>query len=91
MTTINANKDRLTEAQQKEIVERCNESYDRGGADALKFVIDAAKQIAVDMPGFSEHAAFTVYVVEAIREKLAAAVNEQVHDTIPEESRICIP
>jgi len=80
---INKNQNKLTEAQQKEIVERCNEAYDKGGSDVLKIVIDTAKQIAVDNPMFSDHVAFTLYVVEGIRESLKKRIDEQIHDVIP--------
>jgi hypothetical protein len=84
MASIIKRDERISASQQKEIVERCNEAYDAGGAAALKLVTEAAQQIAVDLPPYSEHAVFTLYVVEAIRQKLSEAVNSPVHDEIPE-------
>jgi hypothetical protein len=88
MAAIINKESKLTEAQQKEIVQRCNEAYDRGGVDALHLVIDAAKQIAIDQASYAAYSAFTLYVVEAVRQKLAEAVNAEVHDQIPEEKLI---
>jgi len=88
MASIIGKETRLTEAQQKEIIERLNEVYDRGGADALALVIETAHQLAEDQPDLKAYCGFTVHMIEAIRRRLAEAVNEQVHDVIPEESLI---
>jgi hypothetical protein len=87
MAIINNKNDKLSEAQQKEIIGRLNDAYDRGGADVLKIVVETVKQIAIDTPEYSEFTAFTLYVVEAIRQKLSEVVNEQ-HDQIPEKKMI---
>jgi hypothetical protein len=90
MATILNKVNRLTEAQQKEIVTRCNEAYDRGGADALKLIKETAEQIGKDFSGYCEHAAFTLYIVEAVRQRLMEAVDNQVHDKIPEVPKVTI-
>ena len=79
---INEQKNKLSKAQLNEFIQRFNESYDRGGADALKFIIETAKQIAVDNPNFAAYSAFTLHVVEAVRQRLAEAVTKQIHDQI---------
>jgi hypothetical protein len=73
---------------QKEVIDRCNEAYDRGGADTLRIVIEAARQVGIDNPEFREHAGFAIYLVEGIRQKLAEAVDAPIHDEMPEESKI---
>ena len=73
---------------QKEIIELVNEAYDRGGADILKIIIDATKNIAKENPKYSEHAAFTLYVIEGVRQTLEETVSNEKHDTIPEPSNI---
>jgi hypothetical protein len=90
MATILNKENKLTEAQQKDIVIRCNEAYDRGVADALRFVMVSAKQVAIDNPLFEEYSAFVLYVAEAVRQRLAEAVNDHVHDSIPEKSPIVL-
>jgi hypothetical protein len=85
---INKDKNRLTEAQQKEIVERCNESYDKGGADLLRILVDTTNKLAKDMPSFQEHAAFTLYVIEAVRGALKETVDKQIHDEIKEPNKL---
>ena len=89
MATIIKNKDeKLTEGQQKEIVDRCNEAYDKGGADVLRIIAETVQQIAVDNEEMVEHVAFTLYILEAIRQKLSDTVNTNEHDILPEPNRI---
>ena len=88
MACITGKESKFTEAQQKEIVERWNDAYDRGGADALGIIIEAAKTLAEDQPDLKAYCGFTVHVVEGVRQRLAEVVNEQVHDVIPQESLI---
>jgi hypothetical protein len=83
------NKDvKLSEAQQKEIVEQCNEAYDKGGADVLRIIAETVQQIAVDNESMTEHVAFTLYILEAIRQRLSEVVHTEEHDTLPEPSLI---
>jgi hypothetical protein len=88
MAIINNKSDKLSEAQQKELIGRLNDAYDRGGADVLKTIVETVQQIAIDTPEYSEFAAFTIYVVEAIRQKLSEVVNDQQHDQIPEKKLV---
>ena len=73
-----------------EVIEVANKAYDRGGADALALIIETAHQLAEDQPDLKAYCGFTIHMIEAVRQRLAEAVNEQVHDIIPEESGIII-
>ena len=83
---IKANK--LTEAQQKEIVQRANEAYDAGGFAVLQIISETVSKIAQDTPEYAEHVAFTLYVVESIRQQLAEVVRSEVHDEMPDNKII---
>lgn len=78
------NNNKLSEAHQREIVERCDEAYDRGGADALKIVRDTTNQFALDHPELTSHCAFVLNIVEAVRQELSHTVTAQIHDEFPE-------
>ena len=68
--------EKFTESQQKDLVELANQSYDRGGADALAIVIETAMQIAKDEPNLKSYAGFVIHVVEGVRQQFAEVVNE---------------
>jgi hypothetical protein len=78
------NNNKLSEAHQREIVERCNEAYDRGGADALKIVMDTTNSFAAEHPELTSHCAFVLNIVEAVRQELSTTVTGEVHDEYPE-------
>ena len=88
MAIILGKETKLTEAQQKEIIERCSEAYDKGGSDVLALLIETVKQIAEDQPDLKSYCGFTIHVIEAVRQRLKEAVDDQVHDQIPQESKI---
>jgi hypothetical protein len=76
--------EKFTESQQKDLVELANQSYDRGGADALAIVIETAMQIAKDEPNLKAYAGFVIHVVEGVRQRLAEVVaGQQVMDIEP--------
>lgn len=79
----NTTNDKLSEANQREIVERINEAYDRGGADVLKILVGAAKEFAIQNPDYEQHANVTLALIEVVREGLQKAVATEVHDTLP--------
>ena len=73
---------------QKEVIELCNTAYDRGGSEVLKLLKDTANQIAVDTPEYREMVAFSLYLIEAVRQRLSEVVTNQEHDQIPEQNII---
>ncbi len=87
---IEKNRDRLTVAQQKEIVTRLNDSYDKGGADTLKLVAEAANQVAEDHPELAPHVSFTLHLVEVLRAKLQEALENAHNEPLPEEKQMII-
>lgn len=68
--------ERLTTRQQAEIVERCNEAYDKGGADVLKIVLDTSTNLLAENPNFASYHQYVQVLVEGIRAQLQDAVAE---------------
>lgn len=92
MALINKDYARLTEKQQKEIVERVNEAYDRGGADTLKILVttintlmadaEVAQQTTYSKPMFT----LFLHIIEGVRQQLFEAVKnhqEEVYKSEP--------
>jgi len=72
----------------RELLLECNKAYDRGGVDVLKLLKETTQNIVEANPNYKEHAIFTLYVVEAVRQSLEETVNKQVHDVVKEPSKI---
>jgi hypothetical protein len=71
----------------KEVMERTNEAYDRGGADVLKVILDTLDTLAAKKE-LEKEILFCRYIVEAVRQQLQEAVENQKHDVIPEENLV---
>jgi hypothetical protein len=72
----------------RELILEVNRAYDKGGVDVLKLVKETAENVLKTNPLYKEEVAFTLYVVEAVRQTLEETVNKQVHDIVPEKSVI---
>lgn len=76
--------DKLTEKQQAELIERCNEAYDRGGADALKVLIDTVNNMitqAEESPSPNKATVTSslkvfLMIIDGVRQGLQATVRD---------------
>jgi hypothetical protein len=73
---IDTKKDKI-EMTPQEVTKLANDSYDRGGADVLKLLLDAVGPIVIERPDLEEHAMFTKTLIEVTRQTLSEIVTEQ--------------